>query len=167
MGEIELLLRVEGEFRNHLTRSSEPSLTFRLSETCWANMVRALGDDGDGRQAWPKLSVTSAHRVPNEWLTLLEGIEEERWPPSFEPGVPNSSLFDFYPEDMQKFCRAERTELRHFATEVFNMVRWRWSEYVDGSASYAPGSLWPAVAYVDCEPACSNSLRGPCCRRSS
>jgi hypothetical protein len=74
------------------------------------------------------LLITVERDVPDEWVDVLAGIAAGRWPDGFQIGVPNQSLYNYYPRGLQELCDDVVETWRHFGRTAFGLIRWRFAE---------------------------------------
>jgi hypothetical protein len=73
----------------------------------------------------PILTVLGQYEADQDWIPMLAGIANERWPEGFTPNKPNDFLFDYYHPGLQALCRSAGQELTNTARRFIGLMRWR------------------------------------------
>lgn len=124
-------------------------MTLNSSPNEWVTLFAEETEEGISNSGKSMLSVTTTHNVPDAWMEILRGIVEEKWPAGFQLNVPNSFLFDAYPEDMQKFCTQHQQELGRRVNDVFGLIRWRFHDDIDEGTHLSGGAFeWSETGEV-------------------
>jgi hypothetical protein len=73
----------------------------------------------------PVIVCIGKYAAEADWHALLDGIAHEVWPPGFVANVPNSFLFDFYPDGLQQLLTQAVQELATARRRLLELIRWR------------------------------------------
>lgn len=106
----------------HLTEG--PNITgveVRIGES--PVLTASLASDPDeSRHA--SVTVTGEYQVDQNWITLVQEIVDEIFPPGFIVGV-SGSLYDYYPQELQEFCDSTTATQHRSIQRFIDLVRWR------------------------------------------
>lgn len=143
MADREVLVRVVVDMPAQVSRIKMQELVFGLDDATYVTVGAIDTEPGISNSGMPTLSVTWRGGLPEEWVSVLEGVAEGRWPTGFVPGGPDQFLFDFYPTGLQDFCTSKRDRLRRCAEDALGLIRWRWAlDVAPGGTLGASQFLW-------------------------
>jgi len=76
----------------------------------------------------PILVAIGRYEAEPAWITLLDGITREQWPPGYVRGQPDNYLYDHYPPGLQQVCDSSIGDLSLAARRFLGIARWRFAD---------------------------------------
>lgn len=121
-----LLIKSSSVAHEAMTRLHvKPNLRINFSPS----LVACLDVDAEAHPAtnssYPVIVTVGTYEAQDDWIALIEGIQQENYPPNWVPGAVNQYLWDFYPDELKSLFTRAVTELRSTARKFADLLRWR------------------------------------------